>query len=332
MPRVTLIQQVYNSRRFIPLVYAAMVNQTYKDLEIIAQVVVDDGGCKDYIAEHYPQIKILEPGYNIGFARGHNEIFASVDSEIFQLVNPDLILQPNYVEEMVNIFNNPRIGSAAGKLLHYDFHRNTPTSVIDATGIVMSRSGRGRARGQHEVDRGQYDNDQKIIGPDGAAATYRRAALESIKYKRPDGRFEYFDEDMHSYWEDVDLAWRLINNGWHTRFVPQAKAFHGRTASSSPGGYKKVFAFIKHHKEIPEHIRKLNYKNHLYMFIKNSPHWYWQFFLRELFYQAYVLLFETSTLKVLPEFIRGLPGMFKKRRFIQKSRKISLQDAEKFLL
>jgi GT2 family glycosyltransferase len=331
LPRVTLIQQVYKSRRFIPLVYDALVSQTYKDLQIISQVVVDDGGCKEYIQEHYPQIRTLEPGYNIGFSRGHNEIFSSVDTEIFQLVNPDLILKPNYVEEIVKVFTNPRLGSAAGKLLRYDFANNRPTRVIDATGVVVAKSGRGIARGQQQEDYGQFDLDQRILGPDGAAASYRQSALESVKYKRPDGRYEYFDEDMHSYWEDVDLAWRIRNAGWETRFVPLAVAYHGRVAGSSKGGYKKIGAFIKHHKAIPENIRKLNYKNHIYLFIKNSPRWYLKFFVRELFYQIYVLLIEPSTLKAVPEFFRGLPAMFRKRRYIRQHRKISLQQAEKLL-
>ncbi len=332
MPRVTLIQQVYNSRKYIPLVYAAMVNQTYEDLQIIAQIVADDGGCKEYIQEHYPQIKILEPGYNIGFARGHNEIFAATDTEIFQLVNPDLILQPDFVERMVEEFDsNPQLGSVAGKLLHYDFNKNQSTNVIDSTGIVVFRSGRGIARGQHQHDRGQFDKDNKIIGPDGAAATYRKAALESVKYQRPDGRYEYFDEDMHSYWEDVDLSWRIVNAGWQTKFVPEAVAYHGRTAASSPGGYKKVFAFIKHHKQIPARIRQLNYKNHIFMFIKNSPRWYWQFFVRELFYHIYVLFVEPTTFKVWPEFFRQLKPMLAKRRFIQRHRKISQAQAEALL-
>jgi GT2 family glycosyltransferase len=329
MARVTLIQQVYNSRKYIPVVYNAMVSQTFEDTQIIAQIVADDDGCQEYIAEHYPHIKILEPGYNIGFARGHNEIFASQDTEIFQLVNPDLVLSPNFVEEMVKIFHNPAIGSAAGKLLRYDFVRNQPTKVIDATGVVVFRSGRGVARGQHQEDRGQFDSDNRILGPDGAAATFRQAALESVKYRRPDGRYEYFDEDMHSYWEDVDLSWRIINAGWQTRFVPSAVAFHGRVAGSSPGGYKKVFAFIKHHRAIPARIRQLNYKNHIYMFIKNSPRWYWQFFVREFFYQIYLLLVEPSTLKVLPEFFRNLKAIWTKRKYIQDSRKISLTEAEK---
>jgi len=331
MPKVILIQQVYNSRRYVPQVYGAIAAQTFKDMEIVAQIVSDDGGCKEYIERHYPQVKILEPGYNIGFARGHNEIFASTDAEIYQLVNPDLILTPTFVEEIVRAFADPKVGSVAGKLLRYDFSANKATNTIDATGVTISRSGGGRARGQHQEDRGQFDGDNRIIGPDGAAAAYRKAALQSVKYRRPDGRYEYFDEDMHSYWEDVDLSWRIVNAGWQTRFAPRAVAYHGRVAASSPGGYGKIFAFIKHHKAIPARIRQLNYKNHIYMFIKNAPRWYWQFFARELFYHIYVLLVEPGTFKVWPEFWRGLKLMFAKRKFIQSQRKISVEQAEQLL-
>lgn len=292
-------------------------------MEVVAQIVSDDGGSKEYIQEHYPHIKILEPGYNIGFARGHNEIFAASGSEFFQLVNPDLIMTPTFVEEMLQAFTDPQVGAACGKLLRYDFTDDKPTNVIDTTGVVLSKSGGGRNRGQHEIDNGQYDGKIDIIGPDGAAAMYRKSALESVKYLRPDGRYEYYDEDFHSYWEDADLDWRLINAGWKAKFVPQAVAYHGRTAASSPGGYRKVFAFIEHHKQIPIRIRQLNYKNHIYMFIKNSPRWYWQFFFREFFYQIYVLLIEPTTLRVLPEFFRGLKSMFTKRKFIQAHRKIT---------
>ncbi len=147
MPRVTIIQQVYNSRRFIPSVYDSIVQQTYKDVQIIAQIVSDNGGCLDYIQQHYPQVKVLEPGYNIGFARGHNEIFASTDSELFQLVNPDLVLEPDYIEKMVQAFTDTRVGAVTGKLLRYDFIANKRLNIIDTTGVIMAKSGRGTGPG-----------------------------------------------------------------------------------------------------------------------------------------------------------------------------------------
>jgi len=329
MPRVTLIQIVYNSRKFIPQVFEAALNQTYKDTEFVTVIAGNNDKSKEYILEHFPNVKVIDPGYNIGFSRGHNEYFAQSDSEFFQLVNPDLIMSPTYVEEMLKVFADPQVGAATGKLLRYDFENNKPTSIIDTTGVVYSKSGRGRDRGQHEVDQGQYDNKMNVIAVSGAGPMYRKSALEDVKFKREDRRYEYFDEDFHSYWEDVDLGLRLTNAGWKCVYAPKAVAYHGRAAGSSIGGYKKFFSFLKFHRGIDSRIRKLNYKNHIFLFLKNSPCLYLQFFIRELFMLGYITIFETSTLAAIPEMFRQLPTMWKKRKFISKNRKIPISELTK---
>lgn len=326
MAKVALIQVVYQTRKFIPIVFPKVFEQTFKDFDFYVVIAGNEGNSKEYIQEHYPQVKIIDPGYNIGFARGHNELFAKIDAEFFQLINPDLVVTPTFVEEMLKPFDDSKVGAVSGKILQYDFENNKTTNKIDTTGVIWSRSGNGRDRGQHEEDRGQYDDKVDLIGVSGAAAMYRKSALEDVKYQN-----QYFDEDFHTYWEDVDLSLRMINRGWEIKFNPTAVAYHGRAAGSSPGGYKKVLAFIQHHKKISAWVRQLNYKNHILMFIKNSPKWYPQFFIREFFYQGYVLFLETSTLKILPKLLKQLPVMLKKRKYIKLHRKISVADMEKLL-
>lgn len=321
MAKVILIQQVFNSRKWMELVYPAMVAQTYADVEIVAQIVSDDGGCKEYIQRNFPHIRIVEPGYNIGFSRGHNEVFASTTCDYYQLVNPDLILEPNYVAEMVAAMDaNPGVGAATGKVFQYKFDTKEKMRTFDTTGVVVSRNGRARDRGQHEADRGQYDNNTEIIAVSGSNPMYRKSALESVKYRRIDGRVEYFDEDFHSYWEDVDLSLRLQNNGWTCTFVPSAIAYHGRTAGSSVKGYKDVVSYKKHHDALSGRIKQLNYKNHQFLVYKNFPIIFWKFFVREFFMLGYIVLFETSTLQIIPTLLRQLPLIWKKRKWIQQHR------------
>lgn len=315
--------------RFIPKVFPPALDQTYKDTEFVAIIAGNEDQSKEYIQEHFPVVKIIDPGYNIGFSKGHNEHFEKIDCEFFQLVNPDLIITPNFIEEMLKPFADPRVGAVSGNILHYDFKADQKTNLIDTTGVTISKSGGARDRGQHQIDHGQYNDQKDLIAASGAAVMYRKSALDDVKYKRADGHYEYFDEDFFMYWEDVDLAWRLINRGWKIKYNPNAIAYHGRAAASSPGGYKKLFSFIKHHRGIPEYIRKWNYKNHVFMFIKNSPKWYPQFIFRELAYNIFVLIFETSTLKVLPLFFKQLPLIWKKRKYIKEHRKISVEEMEK---
>ncbi len=378
MPKVLLVQVVYNSIKWIPLCFDAVFKQTYKDFKFVVVIAGNEDGGKEYIQKHYPQVEIIDSGFNIGFAKGHNLVFEKYcqTSEMlgknyhpptlthrtppngrglqhsppiggvpavgggggkdvvkyFQLVNPDLIMEPDYLEKMVEAMEaDESVGAATGKLykiLNEDTrgilvsHKDSPC-VIDTTGVVISKSGRARDRGQYEEDKGQYDGLTEVDAVSAASAMYRAETLSNIKYQISNIKIEneYFDPDFHSYWEDVDLSWRMKNAGWKNIFVPEAVAYHGRTAGSSKGGYKDILGFIKHHKKLSPFVRQLNYKNHIFMYVKNSPYFYPQFFIREFFMLGYIVLFETSTLKVLPELFKKLPVMWKKRKYLQKIKK-----------
>jgi GT2 family glycosyltransferase len=323
MPKVTVVQVIYNNKRFIKPVFNAIYSQTFKDFNVVAVISDNDDGGKEFLKENFPQVEIIDPGYNIGFAAGHNLVFQKYSSEFFQLVNPDMIMEPNYIEELLKAFQDPKVGAATGKLLQWDTtriplvqHKGDPC-VLDTTGVTISKSGRARDRGQHEVDSGQYDTLVNVDAVSGAGCMYRAAALSAVS---PDasvgaGR-EFFDTDFHSYWEDVDLSWRMVNAGWKNIFVPNAVGYHGRGAGSSEKGYSDVVGFIKHHAKLSPRIKQLNYKNHIFMYIKNSKYYYPQFFVREFFMLWYVLFFEISTFKVLPEFLKQLPKMWQKRKYI----------------
>ena len=322
MAKVTVIQVVYNSRRFIEPVFSAIFRQTFKDIKVVAVISGNADKGKELILEKFPQVEVIDPGYNIGFAKGHNLVFEKYPSEFFQLVNPDLVMEPDYVEKILEAFTDAKVGAATGKL--YQFKDLSPkiedyrtNRMLDTTGVVIAKSGRARDRGQHEIDNGQYDACLDLEAVSAAGAMYRRSALLAVKAPKPDAGFEYFDEDFHSYWEDVDLAWRMRNAGWKSKFVPQAVGYHGRTAGSSKGGYKKVFSFIKFHQKLDPRIRQLNYRNHILMYLKNSKWYYPQFFLREFFMFCYILLFEASTLKAVPGLLKLLPKTFRKRKYSQ---------------
>ncbi|MFA5991713.1 MAG: glycosyltransferase family 2 protein [Candidatus Doudnabacteria bacterium] len=340
MPKVVIVQVIYNTKRFIEPVFNAIFSQTHKNFEVVAIISGNDDGGKEFLAEKFPQVTIIDPGYNIGFAKGHNLVFSAKggslpaeqagafggQADFFQLVNPDMIMEPDYIEQMLKVFQDEKVGAVSGKLYQAPgdlIEQGSPNlksyilnhKFIDTTGVTISKSGRARDRGQHEEDKGQYDKDTSIQAVSAAGAMYRATALKAISYKL-EAKTEFFDEDFHSYWEDVDLAWRMSNTGWQCRFAPQATGYHGRGAGSSKNGYKDLLGFIKHHKALSQRIRQLNYQNHIFMYIKNSKWFYPQFFVREFFMFFYVLFFEISTFKILPQMFKLLPKMWKKRKII----------------
>ena len=327
--KVSVILVIYEGKKYIKPVFDAIFNQTHKDLEVIAVINKSTDGGREEIQQNYlptgqagPLVKIIDEGRNTGFAEGNNIGIKASNGEFIQLVNQDLILKPSYIEEMLQAFADPKVAAATGKLLRYDFDKNQKTQIIDTTGVLMLSSGRARDRGQNQIDQGQFDklqnpNDkfERVFGVSGAGPMYRKSALEKIAYKG-----EYFDEDFFMYWEDVDLSWRLRNARYVACYVAKAIGYHGRTAGQSQGGYLHLLRFIKHHKKLNKQVLRWNYKNHILMYIKNAKNiWHPAFILREIAMLGYIMIFETSTLKVLPELFRQIPKALDKRKWISRS-------------
>ncbi len=311
MPKVSAIILPFRKTQIIKPVFDAIFAQTHPDLEVIAVLNDSTDGTKEILKSQYPNVKIIEPGHNLFFAAGVNLGIENSTGEFIQIVNDDLILEPNYITELLKAFLDPQVASASGKILRYDFTNNQKTKIIDTVGITLNKSGRARDLGQLEEDRGQFDQQTDVFGVSGAGPMYRKSALEKIKFRN-----EYFDEDFVMYWEDVDLAWRLANDGFASRYVPTAVAYHGRTAGQSEGGYLHLLNFIKHHQKLNKQVLRWNYKNHILMFIKNAPNiFHPAFILREIAMLGYIIIFETSTLKVLPELFQQLPKILKKRKY-----------------
>jgi GT2 family glycosyltransferase len=205
--------------------------------------------------------------------------------------------------------------------------------ILDGTGIVISKSRRGRERGQLEVDKGQYDELRDVFGVSGTAAVFRKTALESAKILDT----EYYDPDFFAYWEDLDLSWRMRLQGWQIQYQPSARVYHPRAVGASPGGLRNFVTFVKHHRSFSLNIRRWNWRNHLFTIIKNDfGSNFWKasplIFARELSMAIFITVFSFSTWSVLPEFFKLLPKMLAKRKIIQSKKKVNSKEMEKWFV
>jgi len=279
-----------------------------------------------------PKFAYWDNGANLGFAGAHNLFISQSEAEIVVPLNPDTKMTPGYLGLLAEVFSDPKVGAATGKMLR--FERDADGSfVLDGTGIEVSRARRGRERGQLQVDRRQFDNLRQIFGVSGTAPAYRKSALEKIRlFQR-----EYFDEDFFAYWEDLDLSWRLRLAGYECVYVPDAVIYHSRAVGKSKGGYRHPLEFVRHHHQFPVRILQWNWRNHLFCILKNDFGWsLWRDFpfilCREFLMLCYIVAFERRTLGAMPEFFRLLPAMLRKRRLIKKSRVVNSMEIGKWFV
>jgi GT2 family glycosyltransferase len=292
----------FNSARDIAACLESLKGQTFTDFEIH---IFDNASADD-------TLKIIEPfdvGYimrspiNTGFCKAHNELARRFPSEYVLFLNPDTVLNSTFIQELVRALDaRPDAASASGKLVRMDGR------TIDSTGIVMFREQRHLDRGADQPDTGQFERPEEIFGPSGAAAIYRRRALEETAING-----QYFDEDFFAYREDADLAWRCRLMGWTSLYVPAAVAQHRRRVTP------------ERRRELPKEINYHSVKNRFLLRLNNMTgaqyrRDFWPITKRDAAVIGYAFLREWSSIPALFYMLRNLPRLLKKRRLIQQRR------------
>jgi GT2 family glycosyltransferase len=240
----------WNSARFLEPCLASLDALRRRPERV---VVVDNGSTDASVAlvrQRFPHVVRIETGDNLGFCRANNLGIRATASPYVLVLNPDTRLEPDFVEQLLPAFDDPRVGIAAGKLLRFDGR------TLDSAGQLLSRSRKVRDRGYGKPDRGQLDRDGPVFGACGAAATYRRTMLDSIA--GPNG--SYFDERFFAFGEDLDLAWRARRRGWLAVYRHRAVGYHARGGSATRHPRLRRFAaLLGRSPEVRFHIVKNRY-------------------------------------------------------------------------
>lgn len=214
---ISLIIPNWNGLHHLQTCLDAVFEQTWPHYEV---VLVDngssDGSCQ-FVADNYPEVRIVRLERNLGFAGGTNLGIRSSASDYVATLNNDTQAEPAWLEELVEAMeSHPRVGMVASKMLFHD-----QREVINSAGIAVDRAGMAWDLQGGVPDHGEgqpYD----VFGPCAGAALYRRAMLAQIGP---------FDEDYFSYLEDVDLAWRARATGWRCLYMPSARVYHVHSGS-----------------------------------------------------------------------------------------------------
>ena len=218
--KVSVIIVNWNGKKFLGDCISSIFGQTYSNYEAI---LVDNGstdGSSDFARTTFPRLKIIALDQNYGFAKGNNigmkEAMKDESLTYILLLNVDTRLDPRFIEELVAVAeSNDQIGACQPRMLNM-----MDTSLIDAAGITLDKSGNAIQLGYHEKDGEQFKQAKEVFGVNAGAALYRRSMLDKIGL---------FDEDFFIYFEDVDLAIRARLDGWKSVYVPGAVVYHNHS-------------------------------------------------------------------------------------------------------
>lgn len=262
------------------------------------------------------RLEIISNDRNRGFCEGHNSIINATSSEFVLLVNPDVVLRPDYIERAVAVMRrDAEIGALCGLLLQSSGKEGD--EIVDGTGLVLTRSRRfilrdhGRRLSQMKTSAGE------VFGCDGALPLFRRSFIESISMN---GFF--FDPAFFAHKEDQDVAWRGRLLGWKTVFEPSCVALHPRLFRPGDLGLRRRLASeLKYH----------TVKNDLLMLLKNeqAANFWSDFFSivpRRLAIAFYTLIFEPRSFAAHWYVFRNLSSILAQRKEIQRRCHVSANE------
>jgi GT2 family glycosyltransferase len=244
------------------------------------------------------------------YTEAMNAGLRALDVDVVAMLQADTFLAPGYLAAAVPELMRPGVGSVAPKLLRTTGPLPTDRlEVIDAAAMSFDRRRKNSLVG-HGLPAERYASAAEVFGADGAAALWRRDALEDCAV---DGR--YFDENLPGWGCDADLAWRARLLGWRSRYAPGAIVWHVRTYSPTTRPY------------VSGGDRRTQFRNRLLMIAKNDslgdllrdagP-----VLLYEVLALGYALLREQELLGGYVEAIRRLPAAVRARRVIQARRRV----------
>lgn len=304
----------FNSAATVDECLRSVTQQTYPVGTI---VVVDNDsadGTLEILRSYANRIVLHQNSVNKGFAEAHNQAMDLSNEDFFLVLNPDVILHPDYVRCLIHgVGHLNSVGSVTGMLLS----SGTP-HLVDSVGIEMRRNRRAMDRGSN-TPRDMWCVPAEVFGVSGAAALYSRRMSQDITI---DG--EFFDKTFFAYKEDVDVAWRARLFGWSAHYVPDAIAFHER-------GWK-----IGKRRNMAMAVRQYSYINRYRMLYKNGQIQclvkdFWPIAAYEAASFAYSLVREPHLLAKWPEFWKDIRRLTNHRRRIQARRKATGADIRQFL-
>ena len=248
-----------------------------------------------------PPTTLHQSPTNLGFGGAHNRILASAESDLYLLLNPDAVLDPEFFSHALQALQQQGVASVNG-LVQYAAIPGQPP-VIYSLGHVMFRDRRIEDLGIGIPTAEFPVQGRALFGTNGAAALLDRAALRDVSY--PEGPF---DGAYFLYGEDDDLNWRLALAGHRSWSEPRAVVWHDAGAS---GGFSQAPA---RRNALANRWLTIVKNDHVLLFLRDA---FWVFSLEMLYYFMRLLRrprFAIDLLGALARFVSLLPHALRRRR------------------
>lgn len=311
-PLVSIIILTWNSKKYLHTCIEKLAVQTIHEFEVI---LVDNGSEDNTLDELQDKhltsnLFIHRLSSNLGFATANNIGVHLARGKWVALLNVDAFPQPEWLEKLIGIAES---GTGYNSFTSHQIQAGS-LDLFDGAGDSYHVSGIAWRRYYNKPIHEYENQPEEVFSACPAAALYLRDDFLEMGG---------FDEDYFSYFEDVDLGFRLRLAGKKCLYVPDAVVHHVGSAST---GKRSDFSVY------------YGYRNMIWTFFKNMPSPLIWFLLPVhigtlFFFVVYLTLRGQGKviMRAILDAIKGMPKVLEKRKAIQSNIKINPFDLLKVM-
>lgn len=239
-PQVTAVIVTYQSRETVGAALDALHEAHATGLA--EAVVVDNAsndGTADFVAAHYPWVRLVLSSENLGYGRGCNRGFEFVATPYMLILNPDAVIDRDALRILVGFLSKkPQAGIAAPAIVEGQHGALQPAGLM-TTPSTLLRGTLGSA---------QPYRDRRTIEPGGPSFETNWVCgaamlIRSDLFRSLGG----FDPRFFLYFEETDLCRRVAREGAEVWAIGEAVARHVGGASAKATGEKTRSSCIAEH-------------------------------------------------------------------------------------
>ena len=212
---VSIVILNYNSNDLLTNCVESILKTTYKNYEII---VVDNNSkdqsqkkCKD----QYNQIKLIQNQENLGYCEGNNIGLRQIKGEFIVILNPDTLVDPNWLSELIEGYTKFGDGLFQPKLLTMDDHGR-----IGSAGNMINLFGFGYSHGRGVQDNEEFDHEKIISYASGTCLFTSKKVLDKIGL---------LDSFLFAYHDDLEIGWRASEYEIKSYYIPKSVVYHAES-------------------------------------------------------------------------------------------------------
>lgn len=221
-PNITFITAVHNRHDLLQ----AMLDSLSQTVDLqAAEVILIDDASDPSAASELPHLAedflLLRNDTNLGFAASNNLAAAHATSDTLAFLNSDLVLQPGWLEPMLELLHGSENVGLVGNI-----QLNHRTGLIDHAGIFFDLEGMPThaRKNRRRLPSGDFRERNALTA---ACMLVRRSTFKQAKG---------FDTAYRNGMEDVDLCLRLKQAGM--RHLVSHRSIVRHHVSASPGRHQ----------------------------------------------------------------------------------------------